>query len=256
MSLVMACAAGALTGRPLRAQAGQALYQSNCAGCHGLDGRGGEHAPDIATRPGIRQLTDADLLRIIRSGIPGASMPAFRLKFSDEQSAAVARYLRSLQGTGEVSAMRGNPGAGHDLFFGKAGCSECHTIAGQGGFIASDLSTYAASHGREEIRKAILDPGNSVDSRHPMATVAAKDGQQYTGVIRNEDNSSLQLQARDGSFYLFDKSAVISITRESNSLMPDDYRTRLSASETDDLIRYLGQVAAKQPKQTEEDPER
>jgi cytochrome c oxidase cbb3-type subunit 3 len=257
--VVRACAAAALTCGPLSAQgaqAGQALYQSNCAGCHGLDGRGGEHAPDIATRPTVRQLSDADLRRIIRDGISGAGMPPFGLKFSAEQSASVAGYVRVLQGANKTSTTPGNPSAGHDLFFGKAGCSECHMIAGKGGFIAGDLSAYAATHSSQEIRKVILDPNSAVDPHHRITIVTGNDGQKYTGVLRNEDNSSLQLQGRDGTFYLLDKSTVAHIIRDTKSLMPSDYSSKLAPRQVDDLISYLSQVTANQPKQTEEDPER
>jgi cytochrome c oxidase cbb3-type subunit 3 len=33
---------------------GAAIFASNCAGCHGADGRGGEHAPNIATTPEVQ----------------------------------------------------------------------------------------------------------------------------------------------------------------------------------------------------------
>lgn len=231
------------------------MYQSNCAGCHGLDGRGGEHAPNIATASSVRQLTDADLLRTIRDGIAGAGMPAFGSKFSSAQLSAVAGYLRSLQGERNRAALPGNAETGRDLFFTKAGCSECHMIAGKGGFIASDLSSFAATHSSPQIREAILNPNDNVEPRHPVAAVVAQNGRQYAGVIRNEDSSSIQLQDRAGAFYLFEKSTLTSITREKMPLMPADYGSKLSPSDMNDLISYLGQIAAKQPKQVEDNTE-
>lgn len=256
MSIVTALAIAVFTGAPLRSQQpGQSLYQSNCAGCHGLDGRGGEHAPNIATVQRVQQLTDAALLRIIRDGLPAAGMPAFGSRLKSEQLSSVADYLRSLQGERKTGSLPGNPEAGHTLFFNKAGCSECHMVAGKGGFIAGDLSSYAASRSVEQIRKAVLDPNNNLDPRHPVATVVTQNGQRYTGVIRNEDNSSLQLQARDGAFHLFDKSTLASIVREKKSLMPADYGAKLSPSDVNDLISYLIQIAASEPKQAEDTSE-
>src|SRR5579885_1015344 len=57
---------------------GNQAYTTNCAGCHGLDGKGGERAPDIATRPHARQLSDAAILSILRTGVPNTAMPSFR----------------------------------------------------------------------------------------------------------------------------------------------------------------------------------
>src|SRR6516162_8159489 len=45
--------------------AAQQAFAANCAGCHGLDGKGGERAPDIVARPDIRRLSDAQLLQIL-----------------------------------------------------------------------------------------------------------------------------------------------------------------------------------------------
>lgn len=229
-------------------QGGQRLYQSNCAGCHGLDARGGEHAPNIATVQRAQQLTDADLLRTIRDGIPGAGMPAFGARLNGDELSAIAGYLRTLQGAQKTISLPGNPEAGERLFFSKAACSECHMVSGKGGFIAADLSSFAATRSIEQIREAILDPNKNLDLRHSIAVVVTKDNHKYIGVVRNEDNSSIQLQTRDGVFHLFNKSTLASFTREKRSWMPDDYGSRFSPSEVNDLISYLIKAAAKQPK--------
>jgi cytochrome c oxidase cbb3-type subunit 3 len=249
-------ASAVFAGGPSQAQqAGQMLYQSHCAGCHGLDGRGGEHAPNIATVQKLQQLPEADLLRIIRDGVPAAGMPAFGSRLDKEQLFAVARYLRHLEGEGRTASLPGHPERGHSLFFNKAGCSECHMAGGQGGFIAGDLSSYSAGHSIEQIRDAILNPNNNLDPHHSWATVVTKIGQQYTGVIRNEDNFSIQLEGRDGAFHLLDKSALANIKREERSFMPANYGSKLSPADVNDLISYLMQIAATQPKQTEENSE-
>ena len=254
--IALAFAISALTGPLSRAQqAGQTLYQSNCAGCHGLDARGGEHAPNIASVQRVQQMSDAGLLRVIRNGIPASGMPAFGSRLNSEQLVLVARYLRSLQGQRKTVSFPGNPETGHNLFFQKAGCSQCHMIAGKGGFIAGDLSSYAATHSMDEVREAILKPDSNSDPHHPPATLVTRKGQQYTGVIRNEDGFSIQLQSRDGEFHLFEKSTLASIAREKKSLMPANYGSKLSPADVNDLISYLMEIAAKQPKQTEDTSE-
>src|SRR5215813_12087380 len=52
-------------------------FENRCAACHGLDGRGGERAPDLATSPKTQNRTDAALAQIITNGIPAGGMPSF-----------------------------------------------------------------------------------------------------------------------------------------------------------------------------------
>ena len=74
-------------------------------------------------------------------------------------------------------------------------------------------------------------------------TAVTRDGQQWTGIARNEDNFSIQLLDTKGVFHLIMKSDLASLKREPRSLMPGDYESRLSANELQDLVSYL----ARQP---------
>ncbi len=115
---------------------GAAIFASNCAGCHGADGRGGEHAPNIATAPEVQHLMDRELAGIIRYGISGAGMPAFS-SLKQQEVADVVGYLRILQGRGDIVKLPGDPKQGEALFFGKAQCSDCHMVNGKGGLLAA-----------------------------------------------------------------------------------------------------------------------
>ncbi len=245
----------ALMAQTPPADVGQQLFSSSCAGCHGLDGRGGEHAPDIATTANVRQLRDLDIARIIRSGIPAAGMPAFSSTFTAGQIAAVVKYLRSLQGQGGTRSFDGDVNRGRVLFFGKARCSECHLIKGKGGFLASDLSAYASGHSAAEIREAIVNPNKNLDPRERAVTVVTRDGKKYTGVARNEDNFSLQMQTMDGRFHLFEKSELARVDHLNRSIMPSQYGSELSHAELDDLVAYLAEEAEGQQSTPHNDDE-
>lgn len=252
MLVLLAYAAHVCAAPPLQAQQsgkatggaveGKQIFATTCAACHGLDGAGGEHGPDIAHRREIQGLTDKALLQIVQGGVPGTGMPAFR-SLSDAQVKAVVRYLRSLQGQGAAARVSGDPRHGHTIFFGKAGCSQCHMAGGEGGFIASDLSSYASTPSAEDIRDAITDPNRNLDPRKRPVTVTTADGQTLTGVVRNEDNFSLQLQTTDGTLHMLAKPELKSIEYQPRSLMPDDYASRLSRQELDDLVSYLVSIA-------------
>jgi cytochrome c oxidase cbb3-type subunit 3 len=215
---------------------GQRIFAVNCAGCHGLDGKGGERAPSIVQRE-VQRLSDADLIDIVQEGIPGAGMPAFHSLASADVKAVIA-YLRILQGSTTTAALPGNPAHGKMLFYGQAGCSGCHMVAGNGGFIASDLSGYGSTHSVQQIRTAITQPNQS-DQRTRSVLVVTRAGQQYAGRIRNQDNFSLQLQSLDGTFHLFLKSDIERVEPSSQALMPSGYGSTLSPKDLDDLVSFL-----------------
>jgi len=231
------------------ASEGARLFPSTCGGCHGLDGRGGERAPDIAGRREIQKLSDLALAKVIREGVAGTGMPAFR-DLGNAKIQALVRHLRKLQGENAVSSLPGSPGTGKTLFFGKAGCAECHMVDGTGGFIGSDLSVYGRGRAAAEIRSAIVNPADNLQERGRVVVATTRDGQIFTGIARNEDNFSLQLQTKDGAFHFFDKSSLRALEHRPESVMPSDYAVRLSAQEIDDVISYLIAAARNsQPKQ-------
>jgi cytochrome c oxidase cbb3-type subunit 3 len=234
----------------LSAVEGKRTFVTICAACHGLDGGGAERGPDIAHRAEIQHLTDNALLKIVREGKPGTGMPGFG-SLGESQVQAVVTYLRSLQGQASAK-LPGDPMRGRTLFFGKAECSKCHLATGEGGFIASDLSTYAQAQSVDEIRSAITEPNKNLDPLARTVIVTTQDGQTLTGVARNEDNFSLQLQTTDGSFHLLSKPELRKIEYQPRSLMPDDFGSRLSRQELDDLVSYLISMARTRTKTTVE----
>jgi len=218
---------------------GKKIFATNCSGCHGLDGKGSDRAPDIAQRREIQKLSDAELIRVVQEGVSGTGMPAFHsLPTADLR--AVVGYVRSLQGVNKPLSFPGDPKKG-EISFEQAGCAGCHMVAGKGGFIASDLSSYAHTHNVQEIRGAI---GHSNPAQARSVVVRMKDGQAYSGRIRNEDNFSVQLQTLDGHFHFLSKADVEKIENATQSVVPTDYATRLSTKELNDIVSYLMRAAS------------
>jgi cytochrome c oxidase cbb3-type subunit 3 len=226
--------------KPIAMQ-GKQTFASTCASCHGLDGKGGERAPNIAESPKVQRLSDTQIAHIIENGIPGTGMPAFH-SLESSNIKTVVTYLRTLQGAKKPVKLPGDPTRGETIFFGKAGCSSCHMVAGKGGFIASDLSGYARTHDVEQIRNAITSPPNS-DHQARMVTATTRIGEKYEGRIRNEDNFSLQLQSLDGTFHFIAKVDLEGLEYSSQTLMPSNYGSTLSTNELNDLVSYLVSVA-------------
>ncbi|MGO8718162.1 MAG: c-type cytochrome [Acidobacteriaceae bacterium] len=224
-------------GGPSPTTHGSALFESNCAACHGSDGRGGEQAPDIATNAGIQELSTGDLAGIIGNGVAGAGMPAFH-PLGLQKIQEIVAYLRVLQGGGGVSTLPGDPHAGEVLFFGKARCASCHMVKGEGGFIADDLTHYGVDKTVSEIRNTIADPDKYLPSSK-LVTVVTRSGQKITGMVRSNDHFTISIQTMDGAPHFFQKSYIKQIDLSSHSLMPGDYSSTLNNKQLDDLVSYL-----------------
>ncbi|MGH9573516.1 MAG: c-type cytochrome [Candidatus Acidiferrales bacterium] len=212
---------------------GRAVYESHCAACHGLDAHGGE-APNITT-PDVQAQSDAQLTAVIHDGHTGG-MPGFASMLSDSDIAAVVSFLRDLQHRGATATVvQGNVANGKTLFFGSAGCSQCHMIKGEGGFLGADLSGVPLS--ADDIRTAIVTPPDSPTD--VLTTVTLKNGRKYAGLVRNEDNFSLQLIEKSGALLSIDKASAAKIERATTPFMPADYGTRLTSSDLQDLVAYV-----------------
>jgi alcohol dehydrogenase (cytochrome c) len=72
---------------------GRASFQNRCAVCHGTDGNGGEHAPSILAR--ASQSTEADLITLMREGIPTRGMPGFK-EVPEPELRAIAAFAKSI----------------------------------------------------------------------------------------------------------------------------------------------------------------
>lgn len=214
------------------------MFSTTCAGCHGLDGRGSERAPSITSSPRIQRLSDKELSKIISNGVSGTGMPAFHSLSTTEVQSLVS-YIRALQGKTDSRAVPGDAAKGKEVFFGKGECSSCHSVAGQGGFLGPDLTAYGAVSSAKQIQDAILNSNRIVPSGYKSAVAVTRDGSTIEGVVRNEDNFSVQLQTRDGAFHFFQKSDLQKFEYSKQSLMPSNYSQRLTQDELNDLVSFL-----------------
>lgn len=80
---------------------GQALFQENCAFCHAADGSARNwigsflepHPRDLTASANMAHMTRARLARVIRDGLPGTSMPAWKSVLTEPDIAALAAYI-------------------------------------------------------------------------------------------------------------------------------------------------------------------
>lgn len=143
------------------ADAGKAVYDKWCAGCHGDNGGGdGVAAAYMLPRPrdftrAVYQIrttasgelpTDDDLRHVIDNGMPGSTMPGWKSRLSATQRDNVIAYLKTFSRFFEEGAPEPEPvsvgrppkvteeslAEGRRLFIDELQCNSCHGDAGRG----------------------------------------------------------------------------------------------------------------------------
>jgi alcohol dehydrogenase (cytochrome c) len=225
-------------GNPEMVQAGKKQFEAHCAGCHGADGAGGEHGPDIVDTPHPRIRSAEGLQEIIHSGIPDAGMPAFQLPDRDLQQ--LVAFVHSLTAPAMNGPMEGDAAAGEKFFFGKGNCSSCHMVQGRGGFIGPDLTSVGRERRLGQIERKLRNPSLQITSGFQVVSVRLHDGRMVRGIAKNESNYDLQLQTPEGRLLFLRRGEIASESREQKSLMPS---VDASENEMQNLLAYLSRLS-------------
>jgi high-affinity iron transporter len=119
---------------------GRALYNANCASCHGATGMGdGAQAkgmqpppPALGDAAGMHDVTPALIYRIVSVGIAGTAMTGWSDKLTPDQRWNVVAYVNSLRAPAAAA-----PGEG--LYLQR--CADCHGPAGASNGVLTDALT-------------------------------------------------------------------------------------------------------------------
>jgi cytochrome c oxidase cbb3-type subunit III len=144
------------------------LYRQNCAGCHGVDGKGGA-AIALANPVFLAIADDSVIRRIASNGVPGTPMPAFAQNgggmLTDEQIGAIVLGIRSWAKPNALgnqtpppyaAQVSGDPQRGANAY--QAYCSSCHGADGRGGTKASSIvnGSYLALVSDQQFRTIVI----------------------------------------------------------------------------------------------------
>lgn len=209
-------------------EAGGRTFLSQCASCHGRDGRGTTAAPDLSTGTLRRSNTDEGIFQIIGKGIPGTTMPGFQL--TSRFTWQVVAYIRSLARVRKNQSVGGDASKGESLFRTHR-CAGCHEGS------APDLNGIGSRRTLAELRQSIQDPNADVPTAYWRFRATTRDGRTLSGVRLNEDTFTVQYRDSKG-LHSVARTGLASIEYDRTSPMPA-FRDKLSASELDDLITFL-----------------
>jgi putative heme-binding domain-containing protein len=231
---------------PKAVEAGQALFERLCSGCHGARGEGGQgegRGPNLMNSWEVRRATNVRLAGFIRNGVPGSAMPSFALPGG--QIGELVAFVRSLNSPAISVPVAGDPAAGRVLFFGHGGCADCHMIRGRGGFLGPDLSDAGATEHLDDLRQALLAPGSLSREEYWPVILKTADGKSIEGVAKNRSNWSIQVLDKNGGLHLVRGAAMKRVTFKSGTWMPGDYSRRLTAREIQDLLAFLSRQSVR-----------
>src|SRR5215467_11959601 len=112
------------------AEIGRQQFTNSCVLCHGPDGNA-ISGIDLGHGQYRRATSDADLVRIMRTGIPGTGMPPNNLTL--ENAKAIVAYLHWMaDSSASENIGTGDRVHGKEVFEGKGQCTGCHRV-GQNG---------------------------------------------------------------------------------------------------------------------------
>jgi putative heme-binding domain-containing protein len=224
--------------------AGMGQFRQRCADCHGTDARG-VRAPDI-TQVWASGRTDAGLFNTVRQGVSNTEMPAFPApRTSDRDIWQILAYVRTLASPARLEPPTGDPANGRVVF--EENCVGCHRVNADGGRLGPDLSRIGSGRSREvllsRIRTGIDDPRPGFQP----VTITPESGPPIRGVKKNEDLFSVQIMDTRERIQGYEKGRVRSVVDLRRSLMPVFGPERISDSDLNDLVRYLGTLRGFDP---------
>jgi mono/diheme cytochrome c family protein len=183
-----------------QAEAGEALFQQNCAFCHGRDTMGRESGPDLTRSRLVRSDVNGDKIsEVVRDGRPEKKMPAFNFSAPEVQSLAAfihaeakmaANTKGGRRGVDVADLQTGNAEAGKQYFNGPGGCVKCHSATDDLAGLANRLEGLA-------LEERMLYPRDSKST----VTVTLPSGKQMAGTLAYLDEFTVGLKSEDGTYH-------------------------------------------------------
>jgi putative heme-binding domain-containing protein len=216
-------------------ETGVRLYGAQCALCHGPNG---DMVNGVDLRRGRfrRAVTDEDLAKVVREGLPGGVMPGFT--FSPAQTTGLIAFIRAGFDVGGTAVKVGNIDRGHALFSGKAACATCHRVSGVGARTAPDLTDIGAVRTPAALQRSLLDPTRAMFPINRQVRIVTRDGRTVRGRRLNEDTYSVQLVDDAARLVTVLKTDIKEFDLATTSAMASVAST-LSSDEVADLVAYL-----------------
>jgi quinoprotein glucose dehydrogenase len=141
-------------------------------------------------------------------------------------------------------AMAGGDAAdGRKIFFERpeASCVRCHKINGEGGDVGPDLTHVAAQKDREYLLESLVFPNATIAAGFETVIVTLKNGAAYAGIIKSENESTLEINSPEEGLLRLKKTDIQSRDK-GLSAMPEELGQALSKQDLRDVMEFLSQL--------------
>ena len=112
-------------------------------------------------------------------------------------------------------------------------------IRGNGGLLGPDLSNIGAERSLRQLREALTTVRPNIPAGFQPVRISTRSGETVDGVIKNENNFSMQVLDRQYRLHLLNRDELAHVEYGAQSLMPNDYGRRLTAGELQDVLLFL-----------------
>jgi len=216
---------------------GDTFFRSQCASCHGIDGKGGAGGPNLSTGNFRHASNDEGLFRVITKGVAGTSMPGFSM--NGREIWQIVSFIRALSASRAVN-VTGDAKAGREVFDANR-CTNCHWLNGAGAPRGLDLSAIGHRLTPAEMMTALIDPSAEVAPEYWIWKATTKAGETLRGQRLNEDTFSLQILDNAGRLRSVAKADLREQSLEQRSPMPS-FRDKLNGQQLNNLVAFLASL--------------
>lgn len=134
---------------------------------------------------------------------------------------------------------KGDAVRGQNVFISR--CMACHRAGTMGLQVGPDLVT-VKTKGRDGILTAILEPHKEVAAQYIAYIVNTKDGQTLTGVVAEDNATSLTLKMMAGVSQTIQRSNIKGTLSSGQSLMPEGLEQGMTVQEMADLLTFIEEL--------------
>jgi putative heme-binding domain-containing protein len=147
-----------------------------------------------------------------------------------DKLAEIAQFKKLIVDKGYGDARRGR------AVFSRT-CQQCHTLFGEGGKVAPDI-TGSNRGDLDYILQNAVDPNAVIPNDYRTSNIETKDDRSITGVVTKQDDVALTVVTANETLVI-PRNELKSVTQTELSMMPEGLLQAISQDEVRDLLAYL-----------------
>ncbi len=147
-----------------------------------------------------------------------------------DKVAEIARFKKLIAAKGYGDTRRGR------AVFSRV-CQQCHTLFGEGGKLAPDITGSNRSD-LDYILQNAVDPNAVIPNDYRTSNIETKDDRSITGVVTKQDDVALTVVTANETLVI-PRNELKSVTQTELSMMPEGLLQAITPDEVRDLLAYL-----------------